>query len=87
MHLTFLAFNTDCTTMLEVFHMGQMQLYCFMKSLNYFFGFFFKSYVFGYVWKLSFAFIKGATNSPLVKKTKWPQTRRKTVLKGNISQC
>lgn len=68
--------------MLEVFTTSQMQLYCFMRSLSYFV--FLKSYVFGKVWKRSFANIKGSTNSLLFEKTKWPQRRRKTVL---ISQC
>jgi len=80
-HLTFLASNIDHRIMLEVFHTGQIQLCCLMKSLSFFF-------VFGDVCKLSFAIMKGGTNSLLAEKqTKWPQMRRQTVLKGNISQC
>lgn len=73
--------------MLEVFHTGQMWFYCFMKSLSYFFFFFFflKSCVLGNVWKLSSAIMKGATNSFLVKKTKWHQMRRKRGSKVTVS--
>lgn len=81
MHLTFLASNTDHRTTFEVFHPGQMQLY---PQVTFFF---LKNYVFGDVWKLSSAIIKGVTNSLLVKQTKWPQRRRKTMVKGNISWC
>lgn len=84
-HLTLPASNTDHRTMREVFHTGQMQFYHFTQSLSFCYCCFLKSHVFGDVWKLSFAIIKGATNSLLPEKTKWPQTRIKTMLKCNIS--
>lgn len=63
--------------MLEVFTTNQMQLYCFMRSLNYFV--FLKSYVLGNVCKLCFANIKGSTIHYYLRRLNSP--------KGGESQC
>lgn len=74
--------------MWEVFHTGQMRFYHFMQSLRFCCCWcFLKNHVFGDVWKFNVAIVKGATNSLLPERSKWPQTRIKATLECNISQC